>query len=301
MITAILAVLGVSALGFSGYFFKDLLANKDCLEEHTNFATAAGIGFITNFFDTLGIGSFAPMTALLRGFKQIQDRVIPGTLNVSCTIPVVAEAFIFITVIEVEITTLVSMVVAATVGTVIGAGIVAKLPEKKIQLIMGIALLTTAFLMLSGRLGWIAGLGTGDSIGLTGWKLIIAVLVNFVLGAFQAAGIGMYAPSMALIYVLGMSPRVAFPIMTASAAFTLIAASIKFIKEGAYNKKASFAITVAGIVGVFIAAYIVKTLPIAALTWLVIVVIVYTAITLLLRAVEKEKNEKIKNSSESKK
>jgi len=287
MIVGVLGALGLLVLSFAGYFFKDLSANKDNLERHTKFSIAACIGFLTNFFDTLGIGSFAPMTALLRGFKQIQDRVIPGTLNVSCALPFAVEAFIFITIIEVEIVTLISMVVTAVVGTVIGAGIVAKLPEKKIQMIMGFALLITAFLMLSGQLEWIAGLGTGEAIGLTGGKLIIAVVVNFVLGALQSAGIGMYAPSMALVYVLGMYPRVAFPIMMASAAFTLPPASIKFIKEGAYNRKASLSITVSGIIGVFIAAYIVKSLPITMLIWLVIVVIVYTAIALLLRAASK--------------
>jgi len=289
MIFGILCALGVFAIVFAGYFFKDLSTHKANLERETNFVTAACIGFVANFLDTLGIGSFAPMTALLRGFKQIRDRVIPGTLNVSCTLPVVVEAFIFITVVKVEIVTLISMIVAAVIGTIIGAGIVAKLPEKKIQLFMGIALLTTAFFMLSGQLGWIAGLGTGEAIGLTGGKLIIAVVVNFVLGALQAAGIGMYAPSMAMVYILGMSPRVAFPLMMASAAFTLPPASIKFIKEGAYNRKASLAITVSGIVGVFIAAFIVKSLPVKTLIWLVIVVIVYTAITLLLRAAKKSK------------
>lgn len=287
MIGAILCALGVFATVFAGYFFKDLSAHKANLEKETHFVAAAGIGFVTNFLDTLGIGSFAPMTALLRGFKQIRDRVIPGTLNVSCTLPVVVEAFIFIKVIKVEIVTLISMIVAAVIGTVIGAGFVAKLPEKKIQLFMGIALLTTAFFMFSSQLGWIAGLGTGEAIGLTGGKLIIAVVVNFVLGALQAAGIGMYAPSMAMVYILGMTPRVAFPLMMASAAFTLPPASIKFIKEGAYNRKASLAITLSGIVGVFIAAFIVKSLPVKTLIWLVIVVIVYTAISLLLRAVKK--------------
>lgn len=287
MIGAILCALGVFATVFAGYFFKDLSAHKANLEKETHFVAAAGIGFVTNFLDTLGIGSFAPMTALLRGFKQIRDRVIPGTLNVSCTLPVVVEAFIFIKVIKVEIVTLISMIVSAVIGTVIGAGIVAKLPEKKIQLFMGIALLTTAFFMFSSQLGWIAGLGTGEAIGLTGGKLIIAVVVNFVLGALQAAGIGMYAPSMAMVYILGMTPRVAFPLMMASAAFTLPPASIKFIKEGAYNRKASLAITLSGIVGVFIAAFIVKSLPVKTLIWLVIVVIVYTAISLLLRAVKK--------------
>ncbi|MCK4829969.1 TSUP family transporter, partial [bacterium] len=211
MIVGILGALVVLVLSFAVYFFKDLSANKGSLEKDTNFAAALGIGFITNFLDTLGIGSFAPMTALLRGFKQIRDGVIPGTLNVSCTLPVVVEAFIFITVIKVEMVTLISMTVAAVIGTVIGAGIVAKLPEQKIQLLMGIALLITAFFMFSSQLGWIAGLGTGEAIGLTGMKLIIAVVVNFVLGALQSAGIGMYAPSMAMVYVLGMSPRVAFP------------------------------------------------------------------------------------------
>jgi uncharacterized membrane protein YfcA len=201
----------------------------------------------------------------------------------------VVEAFIFITVIKVEMVTLISMTVAAVIGTVIGAGIVAKLPEKKIQLVMGIALLVTAFFMLSNQLGWIEGLGTGKAIGLTGGKLIIAVVVNFVLGALQSAGIGMYAPSMAMIYILGMYPKVAFPIMMTSAAFTLPPASIKFIKEGAYNRKASLAITVSGIVGVFIAAFIVKSLPVKTLIWLVIVVIVYTSISLLLRAAKKSK------------
>jgi len=293
MIIGILSVLGVFALGFVGYFIKDLRANRNRLEKETNFATTASIGFVTNFFDALGIGSFAPMTALLRGFKQIPDRIIPGTLNVSCTLPVVAEAFIFITVIEVEIATLISMIVAAVIGAVIGAGIVAKLPEKRIQMIMGIALLTTAFLILSGQLGWIAGLGTGEAIGLTGGKLIIAVTVNFVLGALNTAGIGCYAPSMALVYVLGMSPRVAFPIMMSSAAFLMPPASIRFIKEGAYGRKASLAITTTGIVGVFIAAYIVKSLPLKMLTWLVIVVIIYTAIALLLRAASKNRVDKV--------
>lgn len=289
MIIGILCALGVFALVFSGYFFKDLSDHKANLERETHFVTASVIGFVTNFLDTLGIGSFAPMTALLRGFKQIRDGVIPGTLNVSCTLPVVVEAFIFITVIKVEIVTLISMTVAAVIGTVIGAGIVAKLPERKIQLVMGIALLTTAFFMLSSQLGWIAGLGTGEAIGLTGGKLIIAVVVNFVLGALQSAGIGMYAPSMAMVYILGMSPKVAFPLMMTAAAFTLPPASIKFIKEGAYNRKASLAITISGIVGVFIAAFIVKSLPVKTLIWLVIVVIGYTAISLLLRAARKSK------------
>ncbi len=275
--------MGILILGFAGYFFKDLYVHRHILEKETHFATAASIGFVTNFLDTLGIGSFATITALLRGLKQIKDRVIPGTLNVSCTLPVAVEAFIFINVIKVEIITLISMASSAVVGATIGAGIVAKLPEKKIQLIMGIALLTTAFLMLSGRLGWIDSLGTGEAIGLRNEELIIAVVASFIFGAIQTAGIGFYAPCIALVYILGMSPRVAFPIMMTSAAFTLPPASIRFIKANAYNRKASLAMASSGVFGVLIAAYIVKSLPLGLLTWLVIVVIIYTAVSLLIK------------------
>jgi len=278
MITGVLGVLSVLTAWFGFEFSRDMLKHKDNLESDTNFVTSGIIGFITNFFDTLGIGSFAPTTALLKAFKQIHDRVLPGTLNVSCTIPVIAEAFIFITVIEVEPITLISMLAAATIGAWLGAGIVSGLPEKKIQLGMAVALFVTAFLMLSGQMGWMPG--GGDAIGLTGVKLVVAVVGNFILGALMTLGIGLYAPSMALVYFLGMSPAVAFPIMMGSCAFLMPVASVKFIREGSYNRKASFAIAILGLVGVFIAAYIVKSLPLDILRWLVIGVIFYTSMTM---------------------
>ena len=281
MVVIIIGCLGILTFIFSTYLFKDLANNKYRFENQTSFLITSIIGFITNFFDTLGIGSFAPLTALLRGFKQIEDKLIPGTLNVSVTIPVMIEAFVFITIIKVEKITLFLMIVAAIIGSAIGAGILSKLSEKLIQRLVGIALIITAFLLLSGQMGWIKELGVGKAIGLTGIKLIIAVLVNIALGTFQAAGIGMYAPSMALVYLLGMSPEVAFPLMMASSAFALPSASIRYIKDQAYNRKAAITITLSGSIGVLIAAFIVKTLDVYLLTWLVIVVIIYTGITLI--------------------
>ncbi|SNS66295.1 Sulfite exporter TauE/SafE [Anaerovirgula multivorans] len=278
MITGVLGILGLLTAWFGFEFAKDLSKNQVNMESETNFVTSSAIGFATNFFDTLGIGSFAPTTALLRGFKQIQDKVLPGTLNVSCTIPVVAEAFIFITVITVEPVTLIGMLAAATLGAWLGAGFVSNLPEKKVQLGMAVALLVTAFLMLAGMMGWMPG--GGDAIGLTGMKLIIAIGGNFILGALMTLGIGLYAPCMALIYFLGMSPAVAFPIMMGSCAFLMPVASVKFVREGSYNRKASLAIAIFGLVGVFIAAYIVKSLPLDILRWLVIAVVTYTSITM---------------------
>ncbi len=260
--------------------FLDYRKHKGQLENNS-WAKTGFIGFVGNFFDTLGIGSFAIETALFKFMKQSEDRLLPGTLNVANTIPTIAQGIIFIQIVEVEPLTLILMILASGAGAFLGAGIVAKLPERNIRLTMGVALFITAGFMIATKMGWMEG--GGEAIKLEGAKLILAVAVNFILGALMTAGIGLYAPCMALIFALGMSPAVAFPIMMGSCAFLMPVASLRFIREGAYNRKASFAIAITGIIGVLIAAFIVKSLPLDALRWLVIVVIIYTA-TIMLRA-----------------
>ncbi|MCI0470364.1 MAG: sulfite exporter TauE/SafE family protein, partial [Candidatus Aminicenantes bacterium] len=170
---------------------------------------------------------------------------------------------------------------ASIVGAVWGAGIVTKLPLKRIRLVMGFALMVTVFFMIVRHLKWIDALGTGTAIGLSGLKLVIGITVNFILGALMTAGVGLYAPCMALVYMLGMTPIAAFPIMMGSCAFLMPCASVKFIKASAYNRKAALGIAIGGIFGVLLAAYIVKSLPLDILTWLVIAVIFITALTLI--------------------
>ncbi|MCW5515277.1 sulfite exporter TauE/SafE family protein [Muriicola sp. Z0-33] len=285
MITAIWISLAGLALWFAIVLTKDFLTHRKTLEDSSWLKTSV-IGFVVNFFDVLGIGAFAPQTALLKFTKQTKDKHIPGTMNVANTLPVLLQALIFITIIEVEPITLVAMFLAAALGAVLGAGIVAKLSEKKIRLVMGFALLVTAFFMLATNMEWIQG--GGEAIGLSNGKLAIAVIANFGLGALMTAGIGLYAPCMALVFALGMSPKVAFPIMMGSCAFLMPPASIRFIREKAYNKKAAVAMAIPGIVAVAIAAFIVKSLPLDVLRWVVIVVILYTSGVMLYAGLKKE-------------
>src|SRR4051812_6482909 len=51
---------------------------------------AVSIGAGTNFFDTLGVGSFAPTASLFRLLGVVPDRLIPGTMNVGHALPSVA-------------------------------------------------------------------------------------------------------------------------------------------------------------------------------------------------------------------
>ena len=287
MITFIWIVLAMLTIWYSIVFFRDFWKHKNNLEP-VSWLKAGIIGFVVNFFDVLGIGAFAPQTALLKFTKQTEDRVLPGTLNVANTLPVLIQAIIFITVIEVEPVTLILMLLAAAAGAVWGAGIVSKLSEKNIRLTMGIALFITACFMFAGKMNWIQGGGT--AIGLYNVKLAIAVFVNFILGALMTAGIGLYAPCMALVFALGLSPIVAFPIMMGSCAFLMPPASVKFIREGAYNRKAAMAMAIPGMIAVLIAALIVKSLPLDILRWVVMVVILYTSAVMLRAAFGGKKN-----------
>jgi len=287
VITFIWIVLAMLTIWYSIVFFRDFWKHKNNLEP-VSWIKAGLIGFVVNFFDVLGIGAFAPQTALLKFTKQTEDRVLPGTLNVANTLPVLIQAIIFITVIEVEPVTLILMLLAAAAGAVWGAGIVSKLSERNIRLTMGIALFITACFMFAGKMNWIQGGGT--AIGLYNVKLAIAVSVNFILGALMTAGIGLYAPCMALVFALGLSPIVAFPIMMGSCAFLMPPASVKFIREGAYNRKAAMAMALPGMIAVLIAALIVKSLPMDTLRWVVMVVILYTSAVMLRAAFGGKKN-----------
>lgn len=288
----LIRILLVAFTGFFSFnFFKDYTKAKANNEVEEVSATKGIVtGFITDFLDTLGIGSFAPTVALFNAFKlNVNDRLIPGTLNVGHTIPVVFEALIFTTVIEVDPVTLFALLAASVVGSYLGAGFISKMDERKIQIVMGIALALTALIMLASQVG-IFPVG-GEATALSGTKLVIGIIGNFILGALMTAGVGLYSPCMAMVYFLGMSPAVAFPIMMGSCAMLMPVASSKFIKEQAYAKKTSLLVTIGGVVGVFIAAFIVKSLPLDILKWLVILVITYTSITMLRKACTVKKAE----------
>jgi uncharacterized membrane protein YfcA len=242
----------------------------------------SAIGFVTNFFDTLGIGSFAPTTALFRMFGTVPDERIPGTLNVGHAIPVLAQAFIYIAIIDVDFATLSTLIAAAVLGAWLGAGVVAHWSRRRIQIGMGLALLVAAALFIATNLQLFPG--GGVALGLHGGSLAAAFAGNFVLGSLMTLGIGLYAPSLIMISLLGMDPKAAFPIMMGSCAFLMPVASIRFIRSGAYELRPALGLALAGLPAVLIAAYIVRSLPLTAVRWLVIVVVLYTSATMLAAA-----------------
>jgi uncharacterized membrane protein YfcA len=241
------------------------------------------VGFVTNFFDALGIGNFAPTTAYYKLRRRVADENIPGTLNVGHSLPVVVEALIFISVVAVDMVTLATMIAAAVIGARLGVGVVARLPRRAIQLGMGAALLVAGALFAAKNTNWLPG--GGAALGLHGVSLVFAIAVSFVLGALMMLGIGLYAPCLILVSLLGMNPLAAFPIMMGSCAFLMPIGGERFAQTGRYDVAAALGLTLGGIPAVLIAVYIVKSMPMVWLRWLVVFVVLYAAILMLRSAI----------------
>ena len=241
-----------------------------------------GLGFVTDFLDTLGIGSFAVTTIALVLGRMVSDDEIPGTLNVGHAIPTVTEAIIYIILLGgmIDKLTIVTMVIAGGIGAWVGSGIVVHWPKKLIQRAMAIALLITAGFMAVRMLASLS-LGSG-SVGFTGMALVIAIVASLIIGSLTSLGIGNYAPTMAVTYMLGMNAKAVFPIMAASAAVILPAAAIRFYRSGRFSRRVAMGLTLGGIPGVFVAAFLVKSLPLEIVKWVVVVVLLYTSLALWL-------------------
>ncbi len=284
--TWLFTLLALVAAGFLVVWVRRVLAAR---RAGTQRVEAPGplevaIGFVTNFFDTLGIGSFAPTTSVFKLKGLVPDENIPGTLNVGHTVPVVAQAFIYVAIIQADMTTLITLIVSAVLGGWLGAGVVSRWPRRNIQLGMGLGLLIMGGFFVLQNLDEMRGspvIPGGDAIGLDGVWLVVAAAGIFGLGALLTLGIGLYAPCLLMISLLGMNPRVAFPIMMGACAFLMPVASARFVQAERYSLRPALGLALGGLPAVLIAAFLVKSLSLTAVRWLVVVVVLYTAVTML--------------------
>jgi uncharacterized membrane protein YfcA len=242
--------------------------------------------FIANFFDTLGIGSFATTTSMSKLWKLMPDEKIPGTLNVGYVMATVVQAVIFMTIIEVDFVTLISIIGAAVLGAFLGAGVVCNFNRRQVQIGMGSALLVASALMVLSMSG--QGPAPGEALGLSGAKLGIAVAISMVLGALMMLGIGFYGPCLIMISLLGMDPRVSYPIMMGACAFLMPSGSVQFVRKNSYDLRTAIAFLIAGPLAVLLAAPLVDRIPLFYLRFLVLAVVLYTAIRMLTSAAQEK-------------
>ncbi len=245
---------------------------------------ALATGAVVNFFDTLGIGSFAPSTAAIKFFRLTRDEWIPGTLNVGHALPTIAQALTFIAIVKVSVALLVSCVLAAVAGALLGARIVSRLPVRAIRIGMGLSLLAAAALFIARNLGLMPG--GGEALSLAGPAFAAAVVLHFLFGALMTLGVGLYAPALISLSLLGMDPRAAFPIMMGACAFLMPASSLQFIGSGRFDTRLALGFAIGGVPAVLLAAFVVREMPLDTLRWLVAGVVLIAALMMLAAARE---------------
>jgi uncharacterized membrane protein YfcA len=254
------------------------------------------LGAVTNFFDTLGIGSFAPTTAWLKLRAMVPDSFIPATLTTGHALPTIAQALIFIQLIQVDPLLLVVCIGCAVIGAIVGAPLVTKLPVHVVQGFVGVAMVIAATLYALANLNMLP-IG-GQALALSTPWLVVAALTHFLLGALMTFGIGMYAPSLILLSIMGLNPTAAFPIMMGSCAFLMPVGGVRFARSERIDLRIVLGLAIGGIPAVLLAAYVVKSLPLTALRWGVVVVVLYAAILLLRAATGKASpQDQINNNS----
>lgn len=287
MIAALLVALGILTVVYVAIWIVEARKIPAPPDAGRPDAERIAVGFFANFFDALGIGSFATSTTYFRLRKLVADELIPGTLNVGHCLPTITQAFIGITVIAVEPWTLVLMIAAAVAGAWFGAGIVGRMPRRAIQVGMGIALLVAAGFMLAKVTGLMPSSDAG-TLDLQGLLLALGLAGSFFLGSIMPLGIGYYAPCMILVNLLGMNPLAAFPIMMGACAFLMPVASIKFVRMRRYSLRTTVGMAIGGVFGSALALLVIKSLDLHIVMWLVTVVVVYTGVGLL-RTAAREK------------
>ncbi len=285
VLAILLGLLALIALAFTSALLRAAVSRQQAAPK----LEAAVLGAATNFFDTLGIGSFAPSTAWFKFRKLIPDSFIPATLNVGHALPTIAQSAIFLVLLGVHVdpVLLVSCVIAATLGGLLGAPIVVRAPIRFVQGVVGVALLIAAALYALSNLGLFPVGGSATALPMP--LLASAVAAHFVMGALMAFGIGLYAPSLILLSLLGLDPRLAFPIMASACAFLMPATGFRFVQSDRVDLRVAIGMAIGGIPAVLVAAFIVKELPIEPLRWGVVVVVFYAALLLLRAAMTGER------------
>ncbi len=286
MLIALLLPIGLATIGFAFILFRAAIARGASPN-----AEGVVLGAITNFFDTLGIGSFAPTTAWFKFRKLVPDRLIPQTMLVGHGLPTLAEALIFLVLLGVSVDPilLVGCIISILMGGLLGAPLVTRTRVWIIQFIVGVALILAAIAYAASNLHMMPGGGTASSLPLT--LTVVAIVANFIFGILLNYGVGNYAPTLAMLSLMGMDPRLCFPIMAGGAAVVVAGAGARHIRIGQINLKIALGMALGGVPAVLVAAFIVKTMPVEMLRWLVLVVVLYAAVVMIRAALLGRKEE----------
>lgn len=276
MLIALLVPLALAILAFIAILARAAIAKRAGPNPE-----ALVLGAIVSFFDTLGIGSFAPTTAWMKFRRMVPDRLIPPTMVVGLGPPAMAESVIFLILLGVRVdpVLLFGSAIAVLLGGLVGAPLVARSRVWIVQLVVAIGLLLAAIAYAMTNLHLFPGGGTAAGLSLP--LTIVAIVASFGFGILLNFGVGNYAPTLVILSLMGMDPRLCFPIMASGAALMSAGAGVRHIQFGQVDLRVVTGLAIGGIPAVLVAAFIVKSMSVEMLRWLVIVVVLYAAAVML--------------------
>ena len=235
-------------------------------------------GIIAFIADTLGVGSFAVNVALAKLLGTFTDDELPAVNNGAQVIPGTIESLFFMQLVDVDLTTLLTLVIGTCVGGLIGGAIVSRLSKQAIRLAMMCCFVLIITLLICHQFR-LMPMG-GDIIALTGNKLIIGFLAMVVCGALTSVGIGLFVMVQGVLFLLNVSPMVAFPIMTTAGAMQQPLTTLVFLQQGKIPLKKTLILSIAGCIGVLITLPVFSHLTISWLHTLLLLIVIYNLIAI---------------------
>ena len=292
MLIALLALIGLAIVAYASILIRAAIAKRA-----TPGLEALALGAVVNFLDTLGIGSFATTTAWFKFRRMVPDRLIPQTLLCGLTPPAMTESIVFLLAFsgQLDPILLFSSVIAVFLGGLAGVPLVTRARVWVVQTTVAIGLVLAASAYVMQGLNLFPGGGTASTLPLT--LAIIAVIANFAFGILANFGVGNYAPTLVMLSLMGMDPRLAFPIMAGGAALMGAGSSFQHVRIGEVDLKVVLGLAIGGIPAVFVAVFIVKSMPIDYLRWLVVVVVLYAAAVMAHAAIKGRREHKAESAT----
>lgn len=276
MIIVLMALIGAVGLAGLGIFARQVAKGRPWRPA----AEPVVLGAVTNFFDTLGIGSFAPTMAWFRFRGLVADRAIPPTMYIGHGLPAIAQSLLFLALLgaQVDPWLLAGCVVAMLAGVAAGVRLAERASLRAVRGGIAVALLIAGGFYAATNLSTLPSGGIATTLGPV--MMAAAMLGYFVMGVLVNFGVGHYAPSLAMFGLMGMDPRLVFPIMATAGVLGMSGIGLRYLSDRSIDLRVVAGLTLGGVPAVFVAAFLVRSMPLVALRWLVVAVVLYAALTL---------------------
>lgn len=253
------------------------LSSGESLKTTKNRVKLCIAGFLANVADTVGIGSFAVLIACNRNWNLIDDKRLLGSMNGHSVLPAMIQSLLFLQIVDIDMLTLLTLIGASCLGGFTGGFFVSMFSKQTLRLVMCGGFCGIALLLLLNQLGF-APL-SGEALALEGTQLVVGAVAMYFAGMLPSIGVGLYVPIQMILFLLGLSPLTAFPIMTTAGCIVQASTAYAFIVKKEIALAETIFLTIAGIFGVFLAVPMIAYVSSSSLRWLLLAIIVYNAAT----------------------